>query len=86
MNIVETVTTPSQGLTGSLDGRIVLDQGRGRIIVTDTNGIARTVQDVQGFKTYNASSQEVVRNGVMPNGDYGLTAAKPGETIQTIYA
>lgn len=85
MAIITKVSQPSNNLTGSLNGRIVLDEGRGKISITEQNGNERTRLDIQGLKTYNPDIEEVVRTGEMPDGTYGTTAAKPGETIQTIY-
>lgn len=49
MAIVKKITQPGNNLTGSLNGRLVLDEGRGRFVVTDTSGNERTVQDIDGF-------------------------------------
>ena len=49
MAIVTKITQPGNNLTGSLSGRIVLDEGRGRIVVTDQQGNEKTVQDTDGF-------------------------------------
>lgn len=51
MNLVETITTPGQGLTGSLNGRIVLDEGRGKISITEQSGQERTRLDLLGLTT-----------------------------------
>jgi len=58
MNIVTKVTTPSQVLTGSLSGRIQLDEGRGRFVVTNQSGVEKTVQDIDGFHFYDDGKNE----------------------------
>src|SRR5690606_9576086 len=73
MAIIKKITQPGNNLTGSLNGRIVLDEGRGRISVTDTDGSERTRQDIEGFKTFDPVLGEVVRNGLLPDNTYGLT-------------
>lgn len=47
--IIVNITQPGNNLTGSLSGRLVLDEGRGRFVVTDQSGNERTVQDLDGF-------------------------------------
>jgi hypothetical protein len=49
MAIVKKITQPSNNLSGSLNGRLLIDEGRGRIVVTDLEGQEKTVQDVDGF-------------------------------------
>ena len=49
MNLIESITTPSQGFTSSLNGRIVFDEGRGQIVVTEQNGQERSKMAIDGF-------------------------------------
>lgn len=85
-NYIENITTPGQGLVSSLNGEIQIEESQGRLVIYDpiTNQPLNII-DRDGQKTYNGSADEVVRSGKMPDNSYGFTAAKPGETIQTIY-
>lgn len=85
MTLEEKITYQSQGITGSLNGRIQLDEGRGRFVVNDESGYERTVQDIDGFKSYNPSIGEVVRTGRMPDNSYGFVSSKEGSTVQDIF-
>lgn len=58
MAIITTVKQPGQALTGSLNGRIILDEGRGRFVVTDQSGIERSVQDVDGTHIFDSNGRE----------------------------
>lgn len=67
MAFIEKITQPSQGLVGSLNGRILLDQGRGRIVVTETNGQERTRLDLLGLTTIRSDGTYSNRVGQAAN-------------------
>lgn len=70
----------------SVTGQVVTQVDVNGLTNNDESGRKLNQLGKQGLKTFNASNgNEVVREGLMPDSTYGLTAAKPGETIQTIY-
>ena len=78
--------TGGDGRVQTLSGSITIEEATGRLVVRDAiSNKQLQVLDRDGLKTYNGSEQEVVRSGQMPDTSYGFTAAKPGETIQSIY-
>lgn len=85
MAIEKTVSYSGQKNVSTFNGKIRIDDVRGDISILDNANLPRTKMDIEGIKSYNAAAQEVVRTGEMPDHTYGTTAAKPGETIQTIY-
>lgn len=87
MAIIKKITQPGNNVISTLGGHIQIDEGRGRMVVRDsvTNSELNVV-DVEGFKTFDAGNEnEIIRIGNMPDGTYGITVAKPGESIQSIY-
>jgi len=85
MNIVTKVTTPSQVLTGSLNGRIILNEGRGEISITEQNGQQRTRLDLLGLTTIRSDGTYSNRVG-QAEGDRrdGIWTAKPGKDLKVL--
>ena len=85
MNIVTKVTTPSQVLTGSLNGRIILNEGRGEISITEQNGQQRTRLDLLGLTTIRSDGTYSNRVG-QAEGDSrdGIWTAKPGKDLKVL--
>lgn len=63
MAIITKITQPGNVLTGSLDGRIVLDEGRGRISITEQSGQERTRLDLLGLTTIRSNGEFANRVG-----------------------
>lgn len=63
MAIVENITQPGNVVTGSLSGRLIIDEGRGRVVVTDINGVEKTVQDIDGIHLTDGS----IRTDITPS-------------------
>lgn len=85
MNIIENISTPSQGLTGSLNGRIVLDEGRGKISITEQSGQERSRLDLLGLTTIRTDATYSGRFGQAKT-DFrdGAWVAKSGEDLKII--
>lgn len=82
MAIITTIKQPGQGLTGSLNGRIVLDQGRGKISITETNGQERTRLDLLGLTTIRSDGTGANRVGQAATDlRDGIWTAKSGEDL-----
>lgn len=78
MNLVENITIPSQGLTGSLNGRILFDEGRGKISITETSGQERTRLDLLGLTTIRSNGTYSNRVGQAANNlRDGIWTAEP---------
>lgn len=75
MAIIRKITEPGNALIGSLSGRIVLDEGRGRIVVTEKSGIEKAVQDISGFHFFDDNKVERSRLG-----ELGLTTIRDDGT------
>lgn len=86
MAIVKKITQPGNTITGSLNGRIQLDEGRGRFVVTDTGGVEKTVQDTNGFHIFRGVNEESQRYGFANEQDGRDIAiiAKPGKTVRDV--
>ena len=84
MGIVTKITTPGNNLTGSLNGRIILDEGRGRFVTTDGLGVERTVQDVDGIHVFDPDGNERSRidtlglTTIRSNGTYANRVGQAG--------
>ena len=82
MGIVTKITTPGNNLTGSLNGRIILDEGRGRFVVTDQAGTERSVQDVEGTHVFDENGVErttLNTSGIIGTRANGTRYAKLGQ-------
>lgn len=79
MAIIKTITEPGNSLTGSLNGRIVLDEGRGTISITEQSGQERTRLDLLGLTTIRSDGTHANRVG-QARDDLrdGVWSAKPG--------
>lgn len=82
MAIITKITQPGQGLTGSLNGRIVLDEGRGKISITEQTGQERTRLDLLGLTTIRSDGTGANRVGqeAVTLTD-GIWNAKPSEDL-----
>lgn len=79
MAIVVNITQPGNNLTGSLNGRIVLDEGRGKISITETSGQERTRLDLLGLTTIRTNGEYANRVGQARDDNRdGVWTAKPG--------
>lgn len=77
--IIVNITQPGNNLTGSLDGRIVLDEGRGRIVVTEQNGQERSRMAIDGFTVTRSNNTRYGKLGQADSdGRDILAVAKPG--------
>lgn len=74
MTIVVNIRQGGQPLTGSLNGRIQLDEGRGRFVVNDNTGTERTVMDLDGLHANNANGVELTTVDTA-----GVTVGTPAE-------
>lgn len=83
MNIVTSITVPSQGLTSSLNGRLVFDEGRGKISITEQSGQERTRLDLLGLTTIRSNGQYSARYGqIASTGEDVAIIARPGQDIR----
>lgn len=83
MNIVTTITVPSQGLTGSLSGRLQINEGLGRLSISDTSGRERTRLDVLGLTTSDIDGTERLRAGISRStGETILAITDPGDDLR----
>lgn len=83
MAIIVNITQPGNNLTGSLNGRIVLDEGRGKISITEQSGQERTTLDLLGLTTIRSNGQYAGRYGqARDNNRDGAWVAKPGEDLR----
>ena len=82
MAFVEKIVQPSQPLTGSLNGRIVLDEARGKISITELNGKERTRLDLLGLTTIRSDGTGANRVGqAAVDLRDGIWTAKSGEDL-----
>lgn len=83
MAIIVNITQPGNNLTGSLDGRIVLDEGRGKISITEQSGQERTRLDLLGLTTIRSSGEYSARYGqARDNNRDGAWVAKDNEDLR----
>lgn len=83
MNIVTSITVPSQGLTGSLNGRLQINEGTGRISISDTLGRERTRLDILGLTTSDTDGTERLRAGITRStGETILAITDPGDDLR----
>jgi len=79
MNLIESITTPSQGFTSSLNGRLVFDEGRGNIVVTEQNGQERSKMAIDGFTVTRTDNTRYGKLGQADSDGRDILAiAKPG--------
>lgn len=67
MAIITKITQAGGNTTSSLNGRIVLDEARGRISITEKSGQERTRLDTLGLTTIRSDGSEVNRVGQADN-------------------
>lgn len=79
MAIQINVTQPGNNLTGSLNGRIVLDEGRGQIVVTEQNGQERSKLAIDGLTVTRSDNTRYGKLGQADSDGRDILAiAKPG--------
>lgn len=79
MAIITKVTQPGNTLTGSLNGRLVIDQGRGQILVTEQSGQERAKMAIDGFTTTRSDNTRYGKLGQADSDGRDIFAvAKPG--------
>lgn len=82
MAIIKKITQPGNNLTGSLNGRIVLDEGRGKISITEQSGQERTRLDLLGLTTIRTDGTYANRVGQAAEDlRDGIWSAKSGEDL-----
>lgn len=83
MAIIKKVTSPGNNILGTLDGRIVFDEGRGKIAITDQSGQERTRLDILGLTTIRSDGTTANRVG-QAESDLrdGIWSAKPGVDLK----
>ena len=83
MAIIRKITEPGNALIGSLSGRIVLDEGRGKISITEPGGQERTRLDILGLTTIRSDDTHANRVG-QASSDLrdGIWSAKPGVDLR----
>lgn len=85
MTIIKTSTTAGNGLTSSLNGRILLDEGRGKISITEIGGQERTRLDLLGLTTIRSDGTYANRVGQAGNGlRDGIWTAKPTKDLKVL--
>lgn len=85
MAIVTKITQPGNNLTGSLNGRIVLDEGRGKISITEQNGQERSRIDLLGLTTIRSDGSYANRVGQAgQDGRDGMWTADPDKDLQDL--
>lgn len=82
MAIIKKITQPGNAITGSLNGRIQLDEGRGKISITEQDGQERTRLDLLGLTTIRTDGTYANRVGQAAE-DFrdGIWSAKNGEDL-----
>lgn len=85
MAIITKITQPGNNLTGSLDGRIVLDEGRGRISITEQSGQERSRLDLLGLTTIRTNGTYANRVGQAAEDlRDGVWTADTGENLEDL--
>lgn len=83
MAIIKKITQPGNTLTGSLNGRLVFDQGRGTISVTEEGGQERAKMAIDGFTTTRSDNTRYGKFGQADNDGRDILAiAKPGVDLK----
>lgn len=76
---IETITTPGQGIVGSQNGRIIIDEAQGRLSITEQGGQERTRLDLLGLTTIRSNGEYSNRVGQASSDNRdGIWVAKPG--------
>ena len=88
MSIITKITQPGNRVISTLDGKVRLEEGRNRIVASDSaTGGDLNVLDSEGLKTFNPSSnKEIVRNGRMPDDSYNAAFAPQGGDIKDAFS
>lgn len=85
MAFIEKITQPGNNRSSSLNGRIVFDEGRGKISVTEQSGQERTRLDLLGLTTIRSDGTYANRTGQaeidLRDGNW---TADPGEDLRDL--
>lgn len=82
MSIIVNISQPGNRLTGSLNGRIIQDEGRGVISITEQSGQERTRLDLLGLTTIRTNGEYANRVGQARDDNRdGIWTAAPGEDL-----
>lgn len=85
MAIITSVTQPGGKTTSTLSGRIVFDESRGKIAITDNDANERTRLDVLGLTTLRANGHYSARYGTIEStGESVAIIALPNEDLKPI--
>lgn len=84
MAFEEKITQPSQGLTGSLSGRILLDEGKGALIISE-GGIDLLTITKDGILLNDGTDRRMII-GKMPDSNIGVVISKPGYDVVDIFS
>lgn len=80
---IESITTPSQGILGSQNGRIIIDEAQGRLSITEQGGQERTRLDLLGLTTIRSNGEYSNRVGQAESDNRdGIWVAKPGVDLR----
>lgn len=80
MNLQESVTTPGQGLVSTLAGDIQIQEGAGRMVITDpVTQNELTIVDSQGF-LFSDGTKRRIKIG-SSNGKIGAWISKEGQDV-----
>lgn len=80
MAIQTKITQPGNAQTTTLDGQIRLDEGSGRLIVTNAAGIEMVIVSQDGLLLSDGTDRRLIL-GVFPDNTIGLVVSKPGEDV-----
>lgn len=83
--ITQTTRYHSQGMVGTLNGRVIIDEGRGKVSITEEGGQERTRLDLLGLTTIRSNATEANRVG-QARSDLrdGIWTAKPTEDLRDL--
>lgn len=83
MAIIEKITQSGGRTTSSLSGRLVFDETRGRISVTEQAGQERTRLDILGLTTIRSNNEISARYGeIESTGESVAIVALPNEDLR----
>lgn len=80
MAIHTRITQPGNTQTSTLGGQIRLDEGSGRLVVTNASGLEMVVVSQDGLLLSDGTDRRLIL-GVFPDNTIGLIVSKPGEDV-----
>lgn len=84
MTIVTKITQPGNNIAGSLSGRLIIDEGRGQIVVTEQSGQERARMAIDGFTTTRSDNTRYGKLGQADSDGRDILAiAKPGVDLKS---